>query len=131
MSQFIRNTVNNSDITLKSAGNQLFSYIYVADAVKAIILLLVKGKAGEAYNVGNESKSRSLKEIADFLASINGKKVIFDIPKIDEKQGYSTATKAMLDITKIKTLDWTENYDVLGGLRRTIDIIKEIKEEQY
>ena len=54
-------------------------YIY---ASKAIILLLVKGKAGEAYNVGNESKSRSLKEIADFLASINGKKVMLIFPKL-------------------------------------------------
>ena len=36
-SQFILNAVNGEDIILKSEGNQYFSYIYVGDAVSAIL----------------------------------------------------------------------------------------------
>ena len=43
-SQFILNAVEQKDIILKSEGNQYFSYIYVGDAVSAILHLLLEGK---------------------------------------------------------------------------------------
>jgi nucleoside-diphosphate-sugar epimerase len=43
-----------------------------------------------------------------------------------EAAGYSTATKARLDGSKLKTLGWKPAYDIRGGLERTISILKEI-----
>ncbi len=40
-SQFILNAVHEEDIVLKSEGNQYFSYIYVGDAVSAMLHLLI------------------------------------------------------------------------------------------
>lgn len=37
--------------------------------------------------------------------------------------GYSTATKARIDGSKLKKLGWTMKYDIRSGIRKTIDIL--------
>ena len=51
--QFLRNALEHQDIVMKSEGAQVRSWCYVADAVNALLLLLRKGEAGQAYNVAN------------------------------------------------------------------------------
>jgi nucleoside-diphosphate-sugar epimerase len=50
--------------------------------------------------------------------------VIFEIPDAIEKSGYSKATKARLDSSKLKALGWSAKYDIYEGIKRTIDILK-------
>ena len=45
-SQFIKKAVLGDDIVLKSKGDQCFSYIYVSDAVAAMLFVLVNGAKG-------------------------------------------------------------------------------------
>lgn len=77
-SQFIIKAINNEDIVLKSEGNQYFSYIYVADAVAAILYVLLKGQDGEAYNISNLDTNVHLKDFANQCALYNNRKVLFD-----------------------------------------------------
>ncbi len=126
LSQFIRNAVKNEDIVLKSDGYQLFSYTYMADAVSAILTLLIKGIKGEAYNIADEKSNIRLKDLANILAKMNNKKVIFELPEEIEKKGYSNATKAILDSSKINELGWKAHYDINQGLNNTINIIRQI-----
>lgn len=76
-SQFIIKAINNEDIVLKSEGNQYFSYIYVADAVAAILYVLLKGQDGEAYNISNLDTNVHLKDFANQCALYNNRKVLF------------------------------------------------------
>lgn len=126
LSQFIKNGVNREDIVLKSEGNQQYSYTYAADAVSALLLCLLEGGCGEAYNISDEASDVTLKELAGYIAEHAGKKVVFDLPSETERAGYSTATKAMLDPGKIKALGWRASYDIRAGLARTIDILREL-----
>lgn len=73
-SQFIIKAINNEDIVLKSEGNQYFSYIYVADAVAAILYVLLKGQDGEAYNISNLDTNVHLKDFANQCALYNNKR---------------------------------------------------------
>lgn len=84
------------DIVLKSEGNQKYSYTFVTDAVEAILVVMLCGESGEAYNIADEASDITLKELAGILADIAGTKVVFELPEETERQGYSTATKAML-----------------------------------
>ena len=125
MSQFINKAIAGEDIVLKSEGNQYFSYLYVADAVSGILRTLVAGKNGEVYNLGNIESDVRLKDLAKIIADIAGTKVIFDLPSETERKGYSKATIARLDYSKIENeLGWKPKYSIREGLNRTIALLK-------
>lgn len=128
ISQFIKKGIAGEDIVLKSAGTQIFSYTYVADAVAGLLTILLKGENGEAYNIAEEHSDIMLKDLASIIAGINGKKVVFEIPDAVEAAGYSTATKARLDGHKLQALGWKPKYDIKSGIARTIAILKELQE---
>ncbi len=127
LTQFLRKAVNREDIILKSAGNQVFSYVYVADAVTAMLYVLCDGETGEVYNIAAPVDEMSLKDIVEYLAEQSGTSVRFEIPDQSEAAGYSTATRAVLDTTKIENeLGWHPEYDLKGGLKKTLDLMKDI-----
>lgn len=123
LSQFIINAINGKDIVLKSEGKQRFSYVYVMDAVKALLLLLVKGKDGEAYNIADTHNALQLREIARILAKIANRNVIFELPNVVEIKGFSKAQIAVMDTGMIRELGWKADYDMEVGLQKTVDIM--------
>ncbi len=124
ISQFIRKGIAGENIILKSAGTQYYSYTYVADAVAGLLAVLLNGENGAAYNIADTKSDIMLKDLAQTIADICGTKVVFELPDDLEKSGYSTATKARLDGSKAKSIGWTAKYDILSGLRRTVQILK-------
>ncbi|MBR4403938.1 MAG: NAD-dependent epimerase/dehydratase family protein [Clostridiales bacterium] len=127
-SQFIKKGVAGEDIILKSAGTQYFSYTYMADAVSGLLTVLLKGESGNAYNIADESCDIMLKDLAAVIADYSGRKVVFEIPDAVEAAGYSKATKARLDGTKLKALGWQPRYDIASGIGRTLSILRSIQE---
>jgi nucleoside-diphosphate-sugar epimerase len=126
MSQFLHKAIAGEDIVLKSAGTQYYSYTYVADAVSGLLTVLLCGEKGEAYNIADEKSDITLKDLAETIAGCVGKKVVFEIPDFVESAGYSTATKARLDGTKLKSLGWNLKYPIKDGVERTISILCEL-----
>ncbi len=123
ISQFIRNGIARQDIVLKSEGNQLYSYSYVADAVSGLLTVLLKGEDGEAYNIAGKGSDVTLRELAELAAAAAGTKVVFDLPGETEKAGYSKATKALLCSDKLEKLGWSAHWDIGRGLLDTISAI--------
>ena len=121
LSQFLRNAVEGRDIVLKSEGNQYFSYLHVADAVSGLLTDWRKGEVGEAYNVADEASDIRLKDLAALIAGSVGRKVAFDLPDAVEAAGFSTATVARLDSSKLKALGWKAEYDIERGIKETIE----------
>lgn len=126
LSQFILKGVRREDIVLKSEGTQLFSYSYVADAVSAILKLMLEGADGEAYNIVSQNSDVQLKQIAQVIADYSGKRVVFELPDAIEAAGYSKATRAILDTAKIESLGWKSMYDMTEGLHHTIEVLREV-----
>ena len=127
INQFIKKAIEGNDIVLKSEGTQYFSYTYVADAVSGLLWVLLEGKNGEAYNIAFEDGDIMLKDLANIIAEINSKKVVFEIPEDLEAVGYSKATKARLNGKKLQELGWKPRYDIKTGVKRTISILKNLK----
>lgn len=125
LSQFMRKAVNKEDIVLKSDGKQLYSYIYVADAVSAILHVMLKGTDGEVYNVADSKSDITLKALAEILAEKAGASVLFEIPGDDEKRGFSTATKALLEAEKLRQLGWQAKHTIGDGLERSIRMLQD------
>ena len=125
LSQFLKNGINGEDIVLKSKGEQFFSYTYVMDAVSGLLTCLLKGVSGQAYNIADVSCDIMLKDLAKIIADYVGTQVIFDLPDEVEAAGYSKATKARLDSTKLQGLGWKAQFDMKTGLEHTIRILRE------
>ena len=127
IAQFIRNAVNKENIVLKSKGDQLFSYCYVADICSALLILLLNGKNGEAYNISDKNCNLSLLEIAGILSEYTERKTIFDTPSMVESAGYSKATKRLLDSSKLQEIGWVPRYPIKEGIIRTVEILRHIE----
>jgi nucleoside-diphosphate-sugar epimerase len=122
--QFLRHAAARENIVLKSAGTQVRSYCCVADTTTALLTLLSKGEDGAAYNVANSAGDEmSIREIAEFLASESGAKVIYEAPTISEATSYSPRDRAVLDVGKIHGLGWQEKFTLRDGLRRACSIL--------
>ena len=127
LSQFLIKGVAGEDIVLKSKGNQRYSYVYVADAVSGLLYSLLYGKTGEAYNVADEALDISLVELAKLIADYVGKDVVFELPDDVEQEGYSKATKAMLESKKLKKVGWKAQFDFYRGISHHIDILRAVR----
>jgi len=62
---FARDVLNDRDIVLLSDGRPTRTFCYSADAVVGYLKILVRGRPGEAYNIGVESPEISIKTLAD------------------------------------------------------------------
>lgn len=123
--QFIRSAVIGEDIVLKSNGAQEYSYVYVADAVVAFLILLTRGAAGEAYNVASD-EVRTFSQVASMLAEVSGVKVRYELPSDVEKRGFSVVTRALMDSSKMRDLGWSAVYDLNKGLGSTVNILRRL-----
>lgn len=119
IAQFIDKAVSGEDIILNSNGNQRYSFCYVADAASAIIKVLFDGVDGEVYNVAADDDGLTLGGYAEYLASLAGKQVVY---QIKENNAASKATYALLDCHKLKELGWKPLYTIKEGLKRTYQI---------
>jgi nucleoside-diphosphate-sugar epimerase len=127
IAQFFRNAVNSENIILKSKGDQQYSYCYVADICSALILLLLNGKNGNAYNISDANCNLSLLQIANIISEYTSKKIIFDTPSLVETASYSKATKRLLDSSKLQEFGWKPNYSIKDGIIRTVEILRNAK----
>ena len=99
----------------------------MADAVSGLLTVLLKGECGNAYNIADEKSDVRLKDLAKEIAGYVGKEVVFEIPDATEAAGYSKANKARLDGHKLQSLGWRPRYDIKTGIRRTMQVLKEIQ----
>lgn len=126
LAQFLKKGAARENIILKSQGNQYYSYAYAGDAVSAILWAMLLGENGQAYNVADPSSDITLKELAALIAGYAGTKVIYEMPDEVETAGYSRATKALLDGTKLKRLGWKPRESIQSGVKKTLSLLGEV-----
>ena len=126
INQFIFNAVKGENIVLKSDGKQKFSFMYVIDAILAMLYIFFYGKNTEAYNISDKSFDLTLKDLAQKIAAFSGNNVVYMKPNTVEQSGFSKSTWAVMDNIKLSDLGWnvTNNIDV--ALQKTIKILRNI-----
>lgn len=122
--QFIRNALKGEDIVMKSAGNQLRSYNYIADCASALLTVLINGESGEAYNIANPDVRISIAGLAKIIAKTVDKKVIFADPDAVDLANRTPIAKQVLSSKKIEALGWTGAYTAETGIANTIKILQ-------
>lgn len=118
--QFIRNILNDSDIIMKSTGEQFRSWCYVVDCVSALLYVLLKGEKGQAYNIADSQSVISIKELAETIAEIGNKSVIMEVPSVSESLGYNVVTKSVFLTEKLEALGWSVEGTMKEKLEKTL-----------
>lgn len=123
--QFIRNALAGKNIVLKSKGEQKRTYCYVVDAVTAILYILFHGRMGETYNISNENSVVTIAELAQIVAEIYDRDVVFDLPSELESKGFSKPQNCILDNEKLRNLGWRAKYDIRKGIKECLSILED------
>lgn len=107
--EFARDAMHKSDIELQTAGTSKRMYLYTADAVTAILTVLLSGKTGEAYNAANSGTYCSIVEMAQLVAhEIAHDSIKVHVPtiKLDADSKFPPPHHLNLDTSKIYKLGW-------------------------
>jgi nucleoside-diphosphate-sugar epimerase len=67
---FARDIFAGRDIVMLSDGAPTRTFCYISDAAAGYYKALVRGRPGEAYNIGTERPEISMRELAEMLAEI-------------------------------------------------------------
>lgn len=105
------------------SGAQKRSFLYVDDAVNALLLLEEKGKNGEVYNV-DSGEERSVREVVEHIAKLFRNKKLDIFYNTEKPEG---SQRRFLDSTKLRKLGWKPTISFELGLKRTYkDIVSRL-----
>lgn len=131
--QFCRNAMQGLDIVLHTLGETKRDYLYSADAVTALLIMLLKGESGQAYNVANPATYITIRDMAELVArncAVEPVRVVVDIPDNLSKMGYAPTVKLNLDTSKIESLGWQAKTDLPKMYRRLILFLQQDQTNQ-
>ena len=117
--EFARCCRDGKDIGLLTDGSKSNMYVYTADAVAALLLLVAKGEEGLAYNVANDQTFCSIWEMAQMVARAFGPHTkVTRVVDEEAAKRYAVSGKLWLDTTRIRSLGWEPTVDLAGMYQR-------------
>lgn len=118
---FLNNVIHGEDIILKSDGSSIRTYTYISDAIKAMIIVLLKSN-DIVYNVASSKCKTSIKQLAQTLISLYSKKELKLVFDIKESKGAASFKTGILSTKKIEEeLNFKPKYGIKDGFARTIE----------
>lgn len=121
---FARDVLAGRDIVMKSDGSPRRTFCYVADAVVGYYKTLVRGKPGEAYNIGVETPEISMLELAEKVAALGRELYGYSgkvVKRIDAGYLEDNPERRCPIILKARAhLDYAPAIGIEEGLRRTL-----------
>ena len=124
IAQFMKKAAAGENIVMKSRGEQVRSYCYVADIVDGLFRILLDERKGEAFNAANRNAEISIRERAEKIAECAGVRVVFELPDEVEAKGYSAPQDAIIDEKKLREIGYMPRYGIEEGIYRTYEILK-------
>lgn len=122
---FVANIVKGEDIILKGDGRATRAFCYLTDATRGFFTILIKGEAGQAYNIGNPHEEVSILELAERLAALPPARLAPAYAGGGESThapGYieSRISRSCPDISKARALGWEPRVSIEEGFARTV-----------
>ncbi len=113
----IINAMNNKPIPVYGNGKNVRDWLYVLDHCSAIQKVMVKGKAGEIYNISGNNEINNNTIIKMILKSMNKPTSLMKYVK--DRPGHDF--RYSLDSKKIENeLKWKPKYNFEDGIKETI-----------
>jgi UDP-glucuronate decarboxylase len=113
--------VLNHEISLYSSGEQVRSFLYLSDAVEAILRVVFKMESGFFMANLGSNLPLTIREFAEKVSSITGSKIRYDLKS---KFSHSPNDHLVPIIHNICSFDWTPRTETNEGIERTIAWIR-------
>jgi dTDP-glucose 4,6-dehydratase len=116
--RFITNLIDGQPVTVYGDGKYVRDWLYVEDHCQAIDMVIKKGKVGETYVVGGQTKEINNLEVSKLLLKFFGKDESY-LKFVKDRPGHDR--KYAVDWSKInKELGWKPKYDFDVWLEKTV-----------
>ena len=108
-----------SSVTLWGTGSPRREFLHSQDLADATLLALEKYDSDQHLNIGT-GEDLTIKELAELIAAQAGftGEIQWDSTKPDG------TPRKVLDVSRLKSLDWTPKIDLQSGIRSTIEWFK-------
>jgi nucleoside-diphosphate-sugar epimerase len=119
---FISSILRGKPISIFGDGKQTRDFTHVSDVVKANVLAVDKGSAGEAYNIGGGSRI-SMNQAIKIIEESSGRKASVefkDVQKGDMRDTYADISKSS------KELGYRPSVSIKSGLTEMVDYAKDM-----
>lgn len=135
LTQFLGNILRGKDIQLVDGGAQKRCFIYIDDAIQAL-MKIIENKDGVAnqriFNIGFPEAELSVAELAEMMLDVVSEfpghedvRTHVKLVKIDSGEYYGKGYQDMLvrvpSIKAIKSLGWEPSTDVRTAIRKTVE----------
>ena len=106
-------------LSVYGSGAQTRTFCYVADALLGFMLTLLRGAAGEVYNIGNPVPEISMLELVRRIESVLGRKLDTNVIEYPDSYPADEPMRRCPDIRKARLqLGYDPAVDLDEGLRR-------------
>jgi len=113
---FITNAIDDLPLPLYGDGRQARDYQYVLDHCTALDLVLHRGQAGEAYNLGTQVETENL-ALARMILDLLGKPPSL-LRHVADRPGHDR--RYAVDCAKLRGLGWQARYTLAEALEQTV-----------
>lgn len=120
---FCRAASQNEDIILHTMGESSRPYCHIADAITAILTLLINGVKGETYNVANESTYISARNLALFIKDHLNPSIDVKV-ELKNDVPYAPPTHIRMSTSKLQSLGWQPQHNLEDICRDVFDFYK-------
>lgn len=101
---FARSVIEKTDIVLKTEGKTKRPILYSADAVSAILTVLLKGEKGNVYTAANPTTFKTIRETAEMIVDKIAKntiKLTFEIKEVPAEYAPNLNLNLNLNVDKL------------------------------
>lgn len=118
---FFRDALKGREIVLLSDGRATRTFCYISDAIEGYLRVLLRGRAGESYNIGAEEPEISMEDLAQLVMQIcNVNRSVVRRQSEDKDYLTDNPQRRCPVIRKAREeLDYNPRMDLKEGLRRT------------
>ena len=123
-SDLIKNVMDKKNLLIKGNYNIKRSFSYITDVVFGILLVVIKGKDGESYNIANPKETLKIIELAKLISKISKQKIIMKNKIATIRNNFIYPE---ISIKKIKKLGWSPETNLKSGIKKTINFFYNYK----
>lgn len=118
---YLYNALHDKPIQVYSSGTQTRTFCYISDAVIGFLLVLLCGKNGEAYNVGNDRNEIDMSDLAKVFNQMFNNKLRVNYASYPKGYPQGEPQRRCPDLSKIITeFGYFPKIDLEEGLEKTL-----------
>ena len=127
MSNFANNFLKEKPLSVYGHGKQTRTFCYISDGIEGFLRVILFGKNGEAYNIGNQTPEINMIDLAKLFYDIFNKKHNIDIVDYPSSYPEDEPNRRCPDTTKAKIdVDFIAKVSLEKGIKNYISWCKNV-----